>query len=68
MDPVMSSSQQHRARTGVRHTPPGGRPSFREPRLRFQRDHGSHPDFRTEWWYLTGGEILVIVNSQRFLR
>jgi predicted secreted hydrolase len=22
--------------------------------LTFARDHGSHPDFRTEWWYLTG--------------
>ncbi|MEK9721347.1 MAG: carotenoid 1,2-hydratase, partial [Quisquiliibacterium sp.] len=22
--------------------------------LRFARDHGGHPDFRTEWWYLTG--------------
>lgn len=22
--------------------------------LRFPRDHGSHPDLRTEWWYLTG--------------
>ncbi|MFM7331897.1 MAG: lipocalin-like domain-containing protein [Brachymonas sp.] len=22
--------------------------------LHFPRDHGSHPDFRTEWWYLTG--------------
>ena len=22
--------------------------------LRFPRDHGSHPAFRTEWWYLTG--------------
>ncbi len=21
---------------------------------RFPRDHGSHPQFRTEWWYLTG--------------
>ncbi len=20
----------------------------------FPRDHGSHPEFRTEWWYLTG--------------
>ncbi|WP_310496742.1 carotenoid 1,2-hydratase [Sandarakinorhabdus sp.] len=20
----------------------------------FPRDHGAHPDFRTEWWYLTG--------------
>ena len=22
--------------------------------LRFPRDAGSHPDFRTEWWYITG--------------
>src|SRR5262245_63013595 len=22
--------------------------------LRFPRDHGSHPVFRTEWWYVTG--------------
>jgi len=22
--------------------------------LRFPRDHGSHPKFRTEWWYITG--------------
>lgn len=22
--------------------------------LTFPRDHGAHPDFRTEWWYLTG--------------
>jgi len=22
--------------------------------LRFPRDHGSHPDFHTEWWYVTG--------------
>jgi len=20
----------------------------------FPKDHGSHPDFRTEWWYFTG--------------
>ncbi|MFW5905027.1 MAG: lipocalin-like domain-containing protein [bacterium] len=26
-----------------------------EPRLfEFPEDHGPHPDFRTEWWYLTG--------------
>ena len=24
------------------------------PRLAFPRDHGGHPDFRTEWWYVTG--------------
>jgi len=23
-------------------------------RLRFPADHGPHPDFRSEWWYLTG--------------
>jgi len=22
--------------------------------LRFPADHGAHPEFRTEWWYLTG--------------
>lgn len=22
--------------------------------LTFPRDHGSHPDFKTEWWYVTG--------------
>jgi len=22
--------------------------------LRFPRDHGSHPEFRIEWWYVTG--------------
>ncbi len=26
----------------------------KEYRLEFPRDHGSHPDFRIEWWYLTG--------------
>jgi predicted secreted hydrolase len=24
------------------------------PALRFPRDEGAHPDFRTEWWYVTG--------------
>jgi predicted secreted hydrolase len=22
--------------------------------LKFPRDHGAHPDYRTEWWYVTG--------------
>ncbi|MCE9518766.1 MAG: iron ABC transporter permease, partial [Verrucomicrobia bacterium] len=22
--------------------------------VEFPRDHGSHPEFRTDWWYLTG--------------
>ncbi|HZE11309.1 MAG TPA: lipocalin-like domain-containing protein [Burkholderiales bacterium] len=24
------------------------------PLLQFPRDHGSHPQFRNEWWYITG--------------
>jgi predicted secreted hydrolase len=24
------------------------------PNLRFPRDHGAHPDYRQEWWYVTG--------------
>ncbi len=27
------------------------RPGYR---LEFPRDHGAHPDFRQEWWYVTG--------------
>ena len=23
-------------------------------RMTFPRDHGAHPDYRTEWWYVTG--------------
>ncbi len=30
----------------------------------FPRDHSSHPDFRTEWWYLTGH--LLADDGQRF--
>ena len=26
----------------------------RGTRLAFPRDHGAHPEFRTEWWYVTG--------------
>ena len=25
-----------------------------DARFVFPRDHGAHPDFRTEWWYVTG--------------
>ncbi len=25
-----------------------------DDRLAFPRDHGAHPDYRTEWWYVTG--------------
>lgn len=30
----------------------------------FPRDHGSHPDFRTEWWYFTGN--LTDPSARRF--
>jgi predicted secreted hydrolase len=29
-------------------------PVLRGRSLVFPRDHGAHPDFRTEWWYATG--------------
>ncbi len=33
----------------------GGYARALEPRaFAFPEDHGSHPDFRTEWWYFTG--------------
>lgn len=33
-----------------------GRPALALPpmKLEFPRDHGSHPGFRMEWWYITG--------------
>ena len=31
--------------------------------LQFPRDFGSHPDFRTEWWYITGQ---ALSNARRF--
>ena len=32
--------------------------------LRFPADHGPHPDFRSEWWYLTGN--LLATDGRRF--
>jgi predicted secreted hydrolase len=29
-------------------------PVLQGPALAFPRDFGAHPDYRTEWWYLTG--------------
>jgi predicted secreted hydrolase len=34
------------------------------PRLAFPRDHGAHPAFRTEWWYVTGN--LDAAGGRRF--
>jgi predicted secreted hydrolase len=37
----------------------------RQPReWQFPRDHGAHPDFKTEWWYYTGN--LTAENGRRF--
>jgi predicted secreted hydrolase len=33
---------------------PGAAPGLPARTLQFPRDHGSHPDLHTEWWYLTG--------------
>jgi predicted secreted hydrolase len=33
-------------------------------RFQFPRDHGAHPDFRTEWWYYTGH--LATAEGRRF--
>ena len=35
-------------------TDTGFYPQVKPRRLVFPRDYGAHPDFRTEWWYLTG--------------
>jgi len=32
----------------------------------FPRDHGSHPEFKIEWWYLTGHLHTVDTPSRRF--
>lgn len=37
-------------------SPPPSIPKFAAPsfQARFPHDHGSHPGYRTEWWYVTG--------------
>src|SRR5215468_8272630 len=32
----------------------GFRPALPGYRFRFPRDHASHPEYQTEWWYYTG--------------
>ncbi|ABM36772.1 lipocalin-like domain-containing protein [Polaromonas naphthalenivorans] len=34
--------------------------------LIFPRDRGSHPDFRTEWWYITGHATSQAANQRTF--
>lgn len=38
--------------------------AFQPRALRFPEDHGAHPEFATEWWYLTGN--LQADNGRRF--
>jgi len=45
--PLMVGATRVRADDGYGRVEPGRA-------LRFPRDHGSHPEFRTEWWYVTG--------------
>ncbi len=40
------------------------RPALPGYQYRFPRDHGSHDDFQTEWWYYTGH--LAAKNGRRF--
>jgi predicted secreted hydrolase len=51
-------AQQPSANVGLRYLRTQDDPRFakaNEPRrLVFPADHGSHPQFRTEWWYFTG--------------
>lgn len=37
----------------VNRVPPSSAALQQNGRMRFPQDHGSHPDYRTEWWYLT---------------
>ena len=43
---------------------PGFARAFEAREFQFPQDHGAHPDFATEWWYLTGN--LSAENGRRF--
>ncbi|HVR41845.1 MAG TPA: lipocalin-like domain-containing protein [Thermoanaerobaculia bacterium] len=45
--PALAQPDRAAAPGGFRHAVPGWR-------FEFPRDHGSHEEFRTEWWYFTG--------------
>lgn len=46
--PLLFALPSAKAATRVEYPPVQPRP------LRFPRDHGAHPDYRIEWWYVTG--------------
>jgi predicted secreted hydrolase len=43
---------------------PGWRSASRHDTLTLPRDHGSHPDYKIEWWYYTGN--LTTASGRRF--
>jgi predicted secreted hydrolase len=45
-------------------TPDGYRIPQPNPAFTFPRDHGSHPEFKIEWWYITGH--LFTASNRRF--
>jgi len=69
---VTSGAQpEHAAAAPPAAASPAGSPSIPgfaaalEPRtFEFPRDHGPHPDFRQEWWYVTGN--LDAADGERF--
>ncbi len=45
---------------------PSGANALPATALAFPRDRGSHPDFRTEWWYITGQAATSGANQRSF--
>lgn len=48
-----------------KHTPDGFRVAREGYPFVFPRDHGNHPDFKTEWWYITG-HLINKANGNRY--
>ena len=45
---------------------PDGAQALSPKTLVFPRDRGAHPEFRTEWWYITGHAVSQAPDFQRF--
>lgn len=52
LPPALPATAAHAA--GAPRNPLGYRHAVAPWRFEFPRDHASHPDFQTEWWYYTG--------------
>ena len=48
-----------------KYTPDGFRVAREGYQFVFPRDHGNHPDFKTEWWYVTG-HLINKANGERY--